>query len=123
MGNRRGTSRGVRAHGVGGCRPSPPSPRPAWARPRHACRTTAVQDEPTSGLDSFTAHEVMEVVHSLATDGTTICATIHSPSSACFALFDRVMVLASGWTVYFGSPGGVGWGKRARVPGGVGTLA
>ena len=38
-------------------------------------------------------------------DGTTICATIHSPSSACFALFDRVMVLASGWTVYFGAPG------------------
>ncbi|EFJ45172.1 hypothetical protein VOLCADRAFT_48578, partial [Volvox carteri f. nagariensis] len=62
-------------------------------------------DEPTSGLDSFTAREVMEVVRSLATDGTTICATIHSPSSACFSLFDRVMVLASGWTVYFGEPG------------------
>ncbi|KXZ46460.1 hypothetical protein GPECTOR_43g896 [Gonium pectorale] len=63
-------------------------------------------DEPTSGLDSFTAHEVMTVVRSLAVDdGTTICATIHSPSSACFALFDRVMVLASGWTVYFGGPG------------------
>ncbi|PNW87919.1 hypothetical protein CHLRE_01g007000v5 [Chlamydomonas reinhardtii] len=63
-------------------------------------------DEPTSGLDSFTAQEVMEVVRGLAVeDGTTICATIHSPSSACFALFDRVMVLASGWTVYFGAPG------------------
>ncbi|GIM04796.1 hypothetical protein Vretimale_9300 [Volvox reticuliferus] len=62
-------------------------------------------DEPTSGLDSFTAREVTEVVQSLANDGTTICATIHSPSSASFALFDRVMVLASGWIVYFGEPG------------------
>ncbi|GLC42438.1 hypothetical protein PLESTF_000812600 [Pleodorina starrii] len=62
-------------------------------------------DEPTSGLDSFTAREVMEVVQALARDGTTICATIHSPSSACFALFDRVMVLASGWTVYCGQTG------------------
>ncbi|GLI60770.1 hypothetical protein VaNZ11_003002 [Volvox africanus] len=62
-------------------------------------------DEPTSGLDSFTAREVTEVVQSLAKDGTTICATIHSPSSASFALFDRVIVLVSGWIVYFGETG------------------
>ncbi|GIL50638.1 hypothetical protein Vafri_6770 [Volvox africanus] len=62
-------------------------------------------DEPTSGLDSFTAREVTEVVQSLAKDGTTICATIHSPSSASFALFDRVAVLVNGWIVYLGETG------------------
>ena len=39
-------------------------------------------DEPTSGLDSYTANEVMTVVKALLEDGTTICATIHSPSQA-----------------------------------------
>lgn len=63
-------------------------------------------DEPTTGLDSYTSIEVMEVVKGLAdADGTTICATIHSPSSACFALFDRVMIMASGWLVYYGHNG------------------
>jgi ABC-type multidrug transport system ATPase subunit len=47
-------------------------------------------DEPTSGLDSFTANEVMTVVKTLIRDGTTIAATIHSPSSMCYSLFDRV---------------------------------
>ena len=37
-------------------------------------------DEPTSGLDSYTSNEVMTVVKALLEDGTTICATIHSPS-------------------------------------------
>ncbi|GLC56436.1 hypothetical protein PLESTB_001104600 [Pleodorina starrii] len=52
-------------------------------------------DEPTSGLDSYTAHEVMKVVSGLVADGTTIAATIHSPTAATFALFDRVMLLVS----------------------------
>ncbi len=50
-------------------------------------------DEPTSGLDSHTANEVMKVVQGLVADGTTIAATIHSPTAATFALFDRVMLL------------------------------
>ena len=33
-----------------------------------------------AGLDSYTANEVMTVVRALLEDGTTICATIHSPS-------------------------------------------
>ena len=57
----------------------------------------------------------MEVVKGLAdADGTTICATIHSPSSACFALFDRVMVMASGWLVYYGHNGGRRRRRRGR---------
>ncbi|GLC56437.1 hypothetical protein PLESTB_001104700 [Pleodorina starrii] len=62
-------------------------------------------DEPTSGLDSYTAHEVMKVVSGLVADGTTIAATIHSPTAAIFALFDRVMLLVRGQLVYFGPQG------------------
>lgn len=62
-------------------------------------------DEPTSGLDSYTANEVMTVVKALVNDGTTICATIHSPSAYCFGLFDRVMMMVRGQVVYFGEQG------------------
>ncbi|GLC39039.1 hypothetical protein PLESTB_001286600 [Pleodorina starrii] len=62
-------------------------------------------DEPTSGLDSHTANEVMKVVSGLVADGTTITATIHSPTAAIFALFDRVMLLVRGQLVYFGPQG------------------
>ena len=62
-------------------------------------------DEPTSGLDSFTANEVMRVVKSLTDDGTTICATIHSPTPYVYSLFDSLMILIRGQTVYFGSRG------------------
>lgn len=59
-------------------------------------------DEPTSGLDSYTANEVMTVVKHLVSDGTTICATIHSPSQYCFNLFDKLLMLVRGQIVYFG---------------------
>lgn len=62
-------------------------------------------DEPTSGLDSYTSNEVMTVVKALVNDGTTICATIHSPSSYTFNLFDRVIMLVRGQVVYFGERG------------------
>ncbi|KAL6759459.1 P-loop containing nucleoside triphosphate hydrolase protein [Haematococcus lacustris] len=59
-------------------------------------------DEPTSGLDSYISNEVMTVVKQLVADGTTICATIHSPTSQCFNLFDRLIMLVKGKVVYFG---------------------
>lgn len=59
-------------------------------------------DEPTSGLDSYTANEVMTVVRHLLADGTTICATIHSPTQYCFSLFDNLLMLVQGQVVYFG---------------------
>ena len=62
-------------------------------------------DEPTSGLDSFTADEVMATVKALCKDGTTVAATIHSPTSYCFGLFDRLLVLLGGRTVYHGPNG------------------
>ncbi|GLI65656.1 hypothetical protein VaNZ11_009256 [Volvox africanus] len=62
-------------------------------------------DEPTSGLDSFTSNEVMTMVKSLAAGGVTICATIHSPTSYCFSLFDSLIMLVKGRVVYFGPRG------------------
>eukprot|EP00195_Chlamydomonas_chlamydogama_P009759 CAMPEP_0202901782 /NCGR_PEP_ID=MMETSP1392-20130828/14649_1 /ASSEMBLY_ACC=CAM_ASM_000868 /TAXON_ID=225041 /ORGANISM="Chlamydomonas chlamydogama, Strain SAG 11-48b" /LENGTH=615 /DNA_ID=CAMNT_0049588397 /DNA_START=85 /DNA_END=1932 /DNA_ORIENTATION=+ len=63
-------------------------------------------DEPTSGLDSYTSNEVMTVVKKLVDDGTTICATIHSPTQYCFNLFDRLIMLVRGRVVYFGAAQG-----------------
>lgn len=62
-------------------------------------------DEPTSGLDSRTANEVMTVVKNLTKDGTTVCATIHTPTPYIYELFDMVMMLMRGETVYFGARG------------------
>ena len=47
----------------------------------------------------------MTVVRSLANSGVTVCATIHSPSSYCFNLFDRLTMLVGGRLVYFGPRG------------------
>ncbi|PNW71306.1 hypothetical protein CHLRE_16g648700v5 [Chlamydomonas reinhardtii] len=60
-------------------------------------------DEPTTGLDSYTANEVMLTVQALARGGVTVVATIHSPTAFCFSLFDKLMMMASGRTVYFGA--------------------
>eukprot|EP01024_Parvocaulis_polyphysoides_P058991 TRINITY_DN6370_c0_g1_i6.p1 TRINITY_DN6370_c0_g1~~TRINITY_DN6370_c0_g1_i6.p1 ORF type:complete len:630 (+),score=106.23 TRINITY_DN6370_c0_g1_i6:31-1920(+) len=62
-------------------------------------------DEPTTGLDSYTSNDVMNVVKSIISDGTTICATIHSPTQFAFRLFDNVMMLIRGEVVYFGPNG------------------
>ena len=47
----------------------------------------------------------MTVVKQLVYDDVTICATIHSPTSYCFSLFDKLMMLVRGQVVYFGKGG------------------
>ncbi|CAI2358917.1 unnamed protein product [Moneuplotes crassus] len=59
-------------------------------------------DEPTSGLDSFTANKIVELLKNQARLGTTIIATIHQPSSSTFGLFDRLLLLMDGNTIYQG---------------------
>ena len=49
------------------------------------------------------------MVKSLTKDGTTICATIHSPTAYCFSLFDRLIMLVRGRVVYFGAVGESLW--------------
>eukprot|EP00026_Physarum_polycephalum_P000722 Phypoly_transcript_00723.p1 GENE.Phypoly_transcript_00723~~Phypoly_transcript_00723.p1 ORF type:complete len:1358 (+),score=194.06 Phypoly_transcript_00723:83-4156(+) len=60
-------------------------------------------DEPTSGLDSFMALNVMEALVRLARRGRTVICTIHQPRSDIFQLFDSVMLLSKGRTVYYGN--------------------
>lgn len=75
-------------------------------------------DEPTTGLDSDTANEVMTVVKGLAVrGGITICATIHSPSPYTLGLFDRLLMLLRGRTIYFGNNGADAISYFEAVPG------
>lgn len=60
-------------------------------------------DEPTSGLDAFNAFNVVECLVTLAkTYNRTIIFTIHQPRSNIVALFDQLILLAKGQTVYSG---------------------
>lgn len=59
-------------------------------------------DEPTSGLDSFMANEVATCLADLAREGRTVVCTIHSPTAKAFSLFDELLMLKSGRTVYNG---------------------
>ncbi|KAG6438451.1 hypothetical protein SASPL_103394 [Salvia splendens] len=59
-------------------------------------------DEPTTGLDSASAFFVAQSLRSIARRRRTIITTIHQPSTEVFSLFDDLLLLSSGQTVYFG---------------------
>lgn len=60
-------------------------------------------DEPTTGLDSFTAESIIKLINRQAKEyNRTIISTIHQPNSQIFNLFDRLLLLSKGKTVYFG---------------------
>lgn len=63
-------------------------------------------DEPTSGLDSTSAFALVQTLIALSRNKSrTIITTIHQPSSNIYQLFDNVMLLANGKTVYYGAAG------------------
>ncbi|KAI9043275.1 uncharacterized protein KD926_003805 [Aspergillus affinis] len=62
-------------------------------------------DEPTSGLDSQTAWSICTLLRKLADSGQAILCTIHQPSAELFQMFDRLLLLNGGRTVYFGDVG------------------
>lgn len=64
-------------------------------------------DEFSSGLDAFTAKKVAEILQDLAHSGRTIVSTIHQPSAELFFMFDDLLLLAEGQTVYYGPVKGV----------------
>ena len=59
-------------------------------------------DEPTSGLDAFQAMNVMESLWTLTSNGRTIITTIHQPRSSIFKMFDLLLLLSEGKTMYYG---------------------
>lgn len=62
-------------------------------------------DEPTSGLDSNTAWSICTLLRKLADNGQAILCTIHQPSGALFEMFDRLLFLQDGRSIYFGEIG------------------
>ncbi|KAI4307835.1 hypothetical protein L6164_030973 [Bauhinia variegata] len=59
-------------------------------------------DEPTSGLDSTSANKLLLTLQGLAKTGRTIITTIHQPSSRIFHMFDKLLLIAEGYPVYYG---------------------
>lgn len=62
-------------------------------------------DEPTSGLDSNTAWSICTLLRKLADNGQAILCTIHQPSGILFEMFDRLIFLKDGRSIYFGDIG------------------
>ncbi|KAJ5730247.1 uncharacterized protein N7483_004755 [Penicillium malachiteum] len=62
-------------------------------------------DEPTSGLDSQTAWSICTLLRKLSDNGQPILCTIHQPSAELFQMFDRLLFLQSGCSLYFGDLG------------------
>ncbi|KAL1533510.1 ABC transporter G member 27 [Salvia divinorum] len=59
-------------------------------------------DEPTSGLDSTTALHIVQMLQDIAQGGKTVVTTIHQPSSRLFSIFDKLILLSNGCSLYFG---------------------
>ncbi|KAI3964075.1 hypothetical protein MKW92_035873 [Papaver armeniacum] len=61
-------------------------------------------DEPTSGLDSTSAFMVVKVLQQIARSGSIVVMSVHQPSYRILSLFDHLIFLSRGQTVYNGSP-------------------
>ncbi|TDL20626.1 P-loop containing nucleoside triphosphate hydrolase protein [Rickenella mellea] len=60
-------------------------------------------DEPTSGLDSRTSREVLLAIRNIAIEHNMIViASIHQPNWETISLFDKLLLLAQGRTMYAG---------------------
>ncbi|KAI4226498.1 MAG: hypothetical protein L6R40_008288 [Gallowayella cf. fulva] len=59
-------------------------------------------DEVTTGLDAASAFQLVSTLKLLATKGRTIIVTIHQPRSEIWGLFDRLVLLSGGASVYSG---------------------
>ncbi|XP_017196292.2 ATP-binding cassette sub-family G member 8 isoform X1 [Oryctolagus cuniculus] len=62
-----------------------------------------ILDEPTSGLDSFTAHNLVKTLSRLAKGNRLVLISLHQPRSDIFRLFDLVLLMSSGTTIYLGA--------------------
>ena len=65
-----------------------------------------ILDEPTSGLDSSIAFEVVQNIRELAQGSKgmlSVILSIHQPNSRILSLFDHILLLERGSTIFFGS--------------------
>lgn len=63
--------------------------------------TMVILDEPLTGLDSQSALTVVEVLKGLASrNGCGVLCTVHQPPSEIFQMFDKMICLSHGRTVY-----------------------
>ncbi|KAJ3322919.1 ATP-binding cassette sub- G member 2 [Boothiomyces sp. JEL0866] len=61
-------------------------------------------DEPTSGLDSFNAFNLVEMVKKLALkQNKMVVMTVHQPRTDIIELFDNILLLSAGETLWLGS--------------------
>ncbi len=61
-------------------------------------------DEPTSGLSSRDSENVMDLLREIALKGKLVIVVIHQPSSDIYKMFDSMMILDTGYQVYYGNP-------------------
>lgn len=59
-------------------------------------------DEVTTGLDATSAFQLIRTLKMLAAKGRTIIVTIHQPRSEIWSLFDRILLLTGGASIYSG---------------------
>lgn len=59
-------------------------------------------DEPTTGLDSKSALNVASILKMLATNGRTVVAIVHQPSTEIISRFDNIICLCEGKMVFDG---------------------
>ncbi|KAI3914394.1 hypothetical protein MKW92_016056 [Papaver armeniacum] len=58
----------------------------------------------SGGLDSSCAFMVVKVLQRIARSGRIVIMSVHQPSSRVVGLFDQLIFLSQGETVYYGSP-------------------
>jgi len=59
-------------------------------------------DEPTTGLDANTANSVLHYLWRLSRRGHCIVFSIHQPRYSIYRMFDNIMLLSDGHTIYHG---------------------
>lgn len=60
-------------------------------------------DEVTTGLDATSAFQLIRTLKNLAEKGRTIIVTIHQPRSEIWGLFDHLILLSGGLSLYSGT--------------------
>ncbi|CAN1173353.1 ABC transporter G family member 15 [Linum perenne] len=71
------------------------------ARPPHVL----CLDEPTTGLDSAASFFVVQALRNVADEGLIVLCSVHQPGNDVFRLFDDLLLVSGGETVYFGEAG------------------